>query len=325
MSNILEPGYSLTLRPMRYPQLYSMYKDAIKNTWTAEEISFQRDLPQLKTMSESERFMVNRLVAFFATSDQIVSNNLVINLYQAINSPEARMFLSRQLYEEASHIENYSLLLDSYVPDHKERLAAFQALDNIPSIAKKADWMLRHIGSGWDTPQDKLKNIIAFSSCVEGLFFFGAFAYVYFLRQKGLLMGLADMTNYIFKDESLHMEFAFEIVDIVRRETPELFTPELEVAVLEMVTEAVDLESEFAKDALQGGVVGLTPKDMRQYLEYVADIRLQRLGIPKFYNSKNPFPFMEHQGMQSLENFFERRVSSYQVGVSGEVKFDEEF
>jgi ribonucleoside-diphosphate reductase beta chain len=270
---LLDPGFNLTLRPMKYPLFYEMYRDAIRNTWTVEEVDFSKDTTDLRTkMSPAETHLISRLVAFFATGDSIVGNNLVLNLYKHINSPEARMYLSRQCYEEALHVQFYLTLLDTYIPDQDERARAFSAVENVPSIKKKADFAFKWIDSintldRLETIHDRRKflmNLICFASCIEGLFFFGAFAYVYFLRSKGLLDGLAAGTNWVFRD-------------------------------------------------------------MRQYLEFVADQRLIALSIPPRFGAKNPFGFMELQDVQELTNFFERKVSAYQMGISGNVSFDETF
>jgi len=331
---LLDPGFHLTLRPMRYPQFYEMYRDAIRNTWTVEEIDFSDDLVDLqRKLLPAERHLINRLVAFFATGDSIVSNNLVLNLYQHINTPEARMYLSRQLYEEALHVQFYLTLLDTYIPDQDERAQAFAAIDNIPSIRRKGEFCFKWIDSihglsELRTREDRkqfLLNLICFAACIEGLFFFGAFAYVYFLRSKGLLNGLASGTNWVFRDESCHMNFAFEVIEQVRREEPDLFDEDLGDRIRLMIGEAVDCEFGFAEDLLSGGVGGMSLTDMREYLQYVADQRLVTLGLPKVYGSKNPFAFMELQDVQELTNFFERTVSSYQVGVTGDVSFDEDF
>jgi ribonucleoside-diphosphate reductase beta chain len=331
---LLDSGFDLTLRPMRYPRFYEMYRAAIKNTWTVEEIDFQIDLGHLtQRMTSADRHLIERLVAFFATGDSIVSNNLVISLYRHINSPEARMYLSRQLFEEALHIQFYLTLLDNYVPDQQRRAHAFAAIENIPSIRRKAafcqKWTdevfgLQRISSN-DDKRRFLLNLTCFASCIEGLFFFGAFAYVYFLRSRGLLPGLAAGTNWVFRDESAHMAFAFEVINTVRREEPHLFDAAWAAQVQAMIEEAVDCEAAFAEDVLSGGVVGLTRREMRQYLEYVADQRLRALHLPTRYNVRNPFGFMELQDVQELTNFFERRVSAYQVAVQGEVAFDEAF
>jgi ribonucleoside-diphosphate reductase beta chain len=332
--HILDPGLCLTLRPMRYPVFYDMFRDGIKNTWTVEEVDFQTDLADLKQrLSPAEVHLIQRLVAFFATGDSIVSNNLVLNLYKHINSPEARLYLSRQLYEEAVHVQFYLTLLDNYVPDPDARAAAFAAVENIPSISKKAVFCMKWMDSiqaidQLETREQRrqfLLNLICFAACIEGLFFFAAFAYVYFLRSKGLLHGLAAGTNWVFRDESCHLEFAFEVVKVVRSQEPDLWDASLEEQIVEMLHEAVDAEAQFAEDLLSGGVAGLSVRDMRQYLGYVADARLGRLGIAPVFRTKNPFSFMDLQDVQELTNFFERRVSAYQTAVPGEVAFGEEF
>lgn len=332
--HLLDPGFDLTLRPMRYPRFYEMYRDAIRNTWTVEEVDFSLDVNDLRhKFGPAERHLVERLVAFFATGDSIVSNNLVLNLYQHINAPEARMYLSRQLYEEALHVQFYLTLLDTYLPDPTERARAFDAVENIPSIRAKAGFCFKWIDSiqglqRIETREQRrqfLLNLICFACCIEGLFFFAAFAYVYYLRSRGLLHGLASGTNWVFRDESCHMAFAFEVIDTVRKEEPSLFDDGLQREVVQMLTEAVECEMQFAADTLSGGVVGLSLKDMRQYLEYCADQRLGQLGMPKHFGAGNPFGFMELQDVQEVTNFFERRVSAYQVGVQGEVAFDAAF
>ncbi|RYZ58195.1 MAG: ribonucleoside-diphosphate reductase [Proteobacteria bacterium] len=245
---LLDHGMDLTLRPMKYPAFYEMYKSAIKNTWTVEEVDFTNDVADLRDkLSPAESHLIKRLVAFFATGDSIVSNNLVLNLYKHINSPEARMYLSRQLYEEAVHVQFYLTLLDTYLPNDEERVAAFSAIENIPSM------------------------------------------------------------------------------DQVRREEPELFDDDLRKDIVRMMDEAVECEMNFSRDVLGQGIAGLSEKDMRSYLEYVADQRLSTLGIQPVYHSKNPFSFMELQDVQELTNFFERRVVAYQMGVTGEVSFNEDF
>ena len=330
---LLDPGMDLTLRPMRYPHFYDRFRDAINNTWTVEEVDLHSDLKDLGRLSDAERHLVGRLVAFFATGDTIVANNLVLNLYQHVNSPEGRLYLSRQLFEEAVHVQFYLTLLDTYVADERERFDAFAAVENIPSIKRKADFCFRWIDSIYsvdrlETAADRrafLLNLICFAACIEGLFFYGAFAYVYFLRSRGLLHGLASGTNWVFRDESMHMAFAFDVVDTVRQEEPELFDDDLVAQVREMLAEAVDCEAQFAEDLLAEGVSGMSVTDMRSYLEHVADRRLRQLGIEPLYGSANPFGFLELQDVQELSNFFERRVSAYQLGVTGAVDFDENF
>lgn len=319
---------------MKYPEFYEMYKNGIKNTWTVDEVDFSSDIVDLnKKLTGPERYLIHRLVAFFATGDSIVGNNLVLNLYKHVNSPEARLYLSRQLYEEALHVQFYLTLLDTYIPDHKEREQAFAAIHNIESIRKKAEYSFKWMDSINDldkleTKEDRRKflmNLICFAGTIEGLFFFGAFAYVYFLRSKGLLNGLATGTNWVFRDESAHIDFAFSVIDKVLEEEPDLMDDRMKDMVIAMFTEAIDCEMVFAKDILDHGVAGLSARDMKSYLQFIADQRLARLGIPQQFGTKNPFDFMELQDTQELANFFERRVSAYQIGVSGSVSFDESF
>jgi len=331
---ILNPGFHLTLRPMQYPVFFEMFKTAIKNTWTVEEVDFSTDVTDLRArMKLPEQHLIKRLVAFFATGDSIVGNNLVLNLYRHINSPEARMYLSRQLYEEALHVQFYLTLLDTYVADPAERAEAFAAVENIPSIRRKAQFCFKWMDSIQDlteirTDADRkafLLNLACFATCIEGLFFFAAFAYVYYLRSRGLLQGLATGTNWVFRDESAHIEFALRVIDTARLERPDLFDEEFGRRATEMIREAVDCEWAFAEDTLRMGVSGLSLAQMREYLQYVADRRLESLELAPVYGSRNPFDFMELQDVQELTNFFERRVSSYQVAVTGNVVFSEEF
>ncbi len=331
---LLDPGLCLSLRPMQYPAFFDMYKSAIKNSWTVDEVDFASDVDDIrKKLGPRERHLIERLVAFFATGDSIVSNNLVLNLYKHINAPEARMYLSRQLYEEALHVQFYLTLLDTYIPDHESRAKAFWTIENIPSIRKKGEFCFKWIDSMQDLNKIEtraqrrqfLLNLITFAAAVEGLFFFAAFAYVYYLRSRGLLHGLATGTNWVFRDESCHMQFAFEVVKQVREQEPDLFDADLQREVVTMLEEAVEAETLFAQDLLGEGLAGLSLRDVRGYLEYVADQRLSQLDLPKHYGTKNPLSFMELQDVQELTNFFERRVASYQVGVTGEVTLDGAF
>jgi ribonucleoside-diphosphate reductase beta chain len=331
---LLDPGFELSLRPMRYPQFYDQYRLAIANTWSVEEVDFSSDLIDLRErITPAQRHVIERLVAFFATGDTIVANNLVLSLYKHINAPEARMYLSRQLFEEAQHIQFYLTLLDSYLPNEQDRKIAFSAVQHVPSIRQKAEFCFSWVDTlhgieALRTDDDRrtfVRNLAAFAACVEGLFFFGAFAYVYYLRSLGLFNGLATGTNWVFRDESMHMRFAYSVLDTVRQEMPYLFDARLEDDIRRMIGQAIDCEALFAQDVLGEGIAGLSYRDMRSYLEFVGDSRLRDLGYAPQYHARNPFDFMELQDVQELTNFFERRVSSYQVGVQGEVSFDEAF
>lgn len=334
---LLDPGFELTLRPMKYPQFYEAYKDAWKNHWMVEEVNFAPDLHDLNhKLTDAQKFMIRRLVAFFATGDTIVSNNLVLNLYKHINSPEARMYLGRQLAEEMVHVDFYKQLLDYYIQDPQEQAEAFAAVDNIPSIKRKADFAFKWIDSlsttdilrTADDRRNFLMVLITFAGAIEGLFFMGAFAYVYYMRSLGLLPGLAEGTNWVFRDESCHMNFAFSVIDVIRAEEPELFNAEFEARVVEMLKEALECEMQFAEDALELGLPGFTAVKMRQFLEFCVDARLRRLGMKEIYGTANPFSFMVLQDMAPLTNFFEKRVTEYAIGNTGtadDMSFDEDF
>jgi ribonucleoside-diphosphate reductase beta chain len=332
--NLLDPGLDLTLRPMRYPQFYERYRTAIRNTWSVEEVDFRSDPRDLETkVSGQERHLIERLVAFFATGDMIVSNNVVLSLYRHINSPEARMYLSRQLFEEALHVQFYLTVLDTYLTDPERRASAFRAIRDVESIRRKGEFCVRWMDSVYSLrqlheDQDRrrfLLNLVCFAACIEGLFFFGAFAYVYYLRSRGLLQGLATGTNWVFRDESAHIDFAFEVLRTVRQEQPHLFDAELEEQIYTMIEEAIACETAFAEDVIGTGVPGLGLADMVQYLRCVADARLTALGMRPRYHARNPLSFMVLQDTLELTNFFERRVSSYQLGITGEVRFDHQF
>ena len=332
---ILDPGFDLNLRPMKYPELYEFYTTSTqKNHWSVTEVNFSQDKEHLRRrLNTSQQRLVSRLVAFFATGDNIVANNLVLNLYKHVNSPEARQYYSRQLFEESVHVDFYLKLVEAYIEDESERAAAFKAVDQIPSIKMKSDFMHKWIQKLVDmnrieNDDDKrtfLMGLICFACAVEGLFFMGAFAYVYFLRSKGLLPGLAEGTDWVFRDESMHMRFAFAIIAIIREEEPHLFTPELERQIKEMLAEAIECEYAFCEDATELGLLGFGKSDMRQFLQFQADTHCVRLGYNKVYNVEQPFDFMVLQDLQPLVNFFERRVTEYQANTTGEVSFEEDF
>ncbi|MEM7589098.1 MAG: ribonucleotide-diphosphate reductase subunit beta [Myxococcota bacterium] len=325
---------------MKYPVFYDMYKNAIKNTWSVEEVDFSGDIADLEKLSTAEQHLIRRLVAFFATADTIVLQNQEENISTHIQPPEAKMYIARQEFEEALHMDFYLTLLDTYISDLQEREEAFAAVHTIPSIKLKADfclhWMqsIEHIKQ-LRTQQHRrqfLLNLICYASCIEGLFFFAAFAYVYFLRSKALLHGLATGTNWVFRDESCHINFACEVIQTCRREEPSLFDDQLHQQVQRMMQEAIACELQFGKDVLSvndqtpsGRIAGFPLKDLEQYLQYVADLNLEKMGFEPQYHVDNPFAFMRLQDMQELTNFFERRVSAYQTSVSGDVSLNEDF
>jgi ribonucleoside-diphosphate reductase beta chain len=334
---LLDPTIELTLRPMRYPGFFELYRASQKNIWTTDVLDFSVDFVHLRErLTPAEAHLIKRLVAFFATADNIVAHNLVLNLYKHINSPEFRMFLGKQLFDEMLHVETYLLLADTYIPDADERDEAFAAYQHVPSIKRKADFAFTYMDGieaidrldSDEARKQFIVNLICYAACIEGLFFFGSFAYVYFLRSKGLLPGLATATDWVFRDESMHIRGAMAVIRALRQEVPQLFDAELEQTVREMLAEAIAVELAFCEDALAGGVTGLSPELMEEYLRYVADMRLVELGYVKQYDARNPFPFMALQDLQPLTNFFEKHVTEYQKGFQARaeaVSFEEAF
>lgn len=327
MPTLLTPGFEIQLEPMRYPQFWTAFEQAQSNNWTVQEISFATDVQDLRDkLSEAEKRVVARLIAFFAVGDQLVQNNAAITLYRHVNSAEARAYYSRQMYEEALHTQFYRLNLKAYVPDTEEQHFLFAANKTVPSVKAKADFCERWMDQmntidSLDTDEKKrlfLMNLIAFATAVEGMFFFAAFAYVYYLRDRGLLHGLASGTNWVFRDESAHMRFAYNVIDVVRQEEPHLWDG-MEDRIHQMLTEAIECEMMFARDTLALGVVGLSEADMHEYLRYIADQHCARLGMAPMFGAKCPFDFMMKQDVQALTSFFERTTAEYSVGIGGSV------
>ena len=310
---LLDPGLCLTLRPMTYPSFFERYRSAIKNTWTVEEVDFATDIADLAKMSPAERHMIERLIAFFATGDSIVSNNLVLTLYRHLNAPEARMYL-RANFTKRHSTSVSSDAARTYVPIPKplsrvrrvEKILHPQKGRLLPALASSTEGMQR-LESRETARVPAESDLLA--ACIEGLFFFGAFAYCTSCVRAGSCTG-SPQAHLVFRDESAHMAFAFEVVRTVREEEPELFDAGMEREVYAMLDEAIAAETLFAEDLLQGGVAGMSAADVRKYLEFCADQRLATLGLARRYGAKNPFSFLDLQDVQEVTNFFERRVSA---------------
>lgn len=335
---ILDPGMELKMRPIKYPQFYEHYKNSIKNTWTVEEISFVNDIADIREkLSTGEKHIVSRILAFFATGDLLVMTNCVRNLMRHVNSPDAHLYYTRQAAEEALHQDFYNILLDNYIPDMTEREAMFDAVNTLPSVKAKADFMIKWFETTLEYDQldtdtkkrEFLLNMITFACAVEGLQFMASFVYVFWLRSKGMLNGLGDGTQWVFRDETMHMNFAFDVIDVIRAEYPQLWDRQLEEQIVEMLTQAIEVEKEFAQDALSGGVAGLSADGIVNYLKYIADQHLNRLKIDWHrFDGKNEYEFMVLQDLEEHANFFERKPTMYAIGnkmTSDGIGFDEDF
>ncbi|KAL0572375.1 Ribonucleotide-diphosphate reductase (RNR), small subunit [Marasmius crinis-equi] len=294
------------LFPIKYDQIWAMYKKAIASFWTAEEINLALDKQDWNTkMNSGEKFFVSRILAFFATSDGIVNENLTARFSTEVGVPEARCFYGFQIMMENIHAETYSLLIDTLITDSEEKLALFKAIDGIPSVASKAAWALK-----WITTNDGSfgERLVAFAA-VEGIFFSGSFAAIFWLKKRGLMPGLAYSNELISRDEGLHTEFATLLFSYLS-EKP---SP---ARIRSIIQEAVEVEKSFMNDSLPVALIGMSASAMGQYIEFVADRLLASLNVPVVFGANNPFDFMELISLQGKTNFFERRVAEYSSSKS---------
>ena len=308
------------LFPIAHNDIWQFYKKAEASFWTAEEIDLSQDLVDWsEKLNDDERHFIKHILAFFAASDGIVNENLAENFLSEVQYTEAKFFYGFQIAIENIHSETYSLLIDTYIKDNKEKDYLFNAIDTIPCVKKKAEWALRWIDEG-----SYAERLIAFAA-VEGIFFSGSFCSIFWLKKRGLMPGLSFSNELISRDEGLHCDFACllynnHLVEKLSKET-----------VSKIITDAVEIEKEFVTDAIPVKLIGMNADLMQQYIEFVADRLLNELGCEKVYNATNPFDFMDMISIQGKTNFFEKRVAEYQkAGVlnSGEnqsFSLDEDF
>ncbi|PKI82535.1 ribonucleoside-diphosphate reductase [Malassezia vespertilionis] len=304
---LIENTRRFVLFPIRYHEIWQMYKKAEASFWTAEEIDLSKDLHDWDNrMNDSERHFVSHVLAFFAASDGIVNENLLERFSGEVQVAEARCFYGFQIMMENIHSETYSLLIDTYIREPKQREFLFNAIETIPVVKRKADWALRWIN---DQRASFSERLIAFAA-VEGIFFSGSFASIFWLKKRGLMPGLSFSNELISRDEGLHTDFACLLFGHLRKRAH----PD---TVNRIITEAVTIEQSFLTDALPVSLIGMNARLMCQYIEFVADRLLVALGNEKHYNVTNPFDFMENISLQGKANFFERRVADYaKAGVS---------
>jgi len=290
--------------PIQYDDIWAMYKKAQASFWTAEEVDLEKDLRDWnEKLKDDERYFISHVLAFFAASDGIVNENLVERFMQEVQIPEARCFYGFQIMMENIHSEMYSLLIDTYIKDRRERERLFNAIETFPAIKKKAQWALRWINSNRATYAER---VIAFAS-VEGIFFSGSFAAIFWLKKRGLMPGLSFSNELISRDEGLHTDFACLMYKhLVNKPDKE--------RVYEIVKDAVDIECEFLTEALPVRLIGMNSDLMVEYIKFVADRLLVELDCEKLYNTTNPFDFMENISLEGKTNFFEKKVGEYQKG-----------
>merc|ERR1711884_788375 len=291
--------------PIQYDSIWKMYKKAMASFWTAEEVDLGQDLKDWDRLKDEEQYFIKHVLAFFAASDGIVNENLVERFMQEVQVPEARCFYGFQVAMENIHSETYSLLIDTLIKDSEEKTHLFNAIETIPAVQKKAQWALKWINAKNATYAER---VVAFAT-VEGIFFSGSFASIFWSKKRGLMPGLTFSNELISRDEGLHTDFAClmfrHLVDKPSQER-----------IYEIVCNAVDIEIEFLTEALPVALIGMNSVLMIQYIKFVADRLLRELNCEKVYNVENPFDFMENISLEGKTNFFEKRVGEYQkMGV----------
>lgn len=319
MSKFVEPILAenpnrFVLFPIKHDDIWSFYKKSEASFWTAEEIDLHQDLSDWdKKLNDDERHFIKHVLAFFAASDGIVNENLAENMVNEVQYTEAKFFYGFQIMMENIHSETYSLLIDTYIKDNKEKDYLFNAIENMDCVRKKADWALKWIEEG-----DFKTRLIAFAA-VEGIFFSGSFCSIFWLKKRGLMPGLTFSNELISRDEGMHCDFACLLYN------RHIENPLPKETVTSIISEAVDMEKEFVSDALPVRLLGMNSDHMCQYIEFVADRLLAQLGCDKIYNSENPFPWMEMISLQGKTNFFEKRVGDYRKAGVGNDKSEQVF
>ena len=318
MDPILEPSTSrFTTFPIRYQDLWALYKKAIGSFWTVEEIDLAGDLKDWEKLNSDEQHFIKTVLAFFASSDGIVFENLDLNFTKEVQIPEARSFYAYQGFNESIHGETYSLMIDKLVRDPEEKLRLFRAIETVPAVKKKAEWALRWIGGEAPFAQ----RLVAFA-CVEGIFFSGSFCSIFWLKKRGLMPGLSFSNELISRDEGLHQEFAVALYHNLKTNLDD-------DVIFRIIVEALDIEREFITEALPCKLIGMDAESMVEYIKFVAQRLLSQLGVTKHViKASNPFDWMENISLEGKTNFFEKRVGDYSkhMVVEGDgVRFDEEF
>ena len=304
-----------TLFPLQHHDLWKKYKDHCAVMWFAEEVDLSRDMAHWEKLTDNERYFIKNIIGFFAGSDGIVMENLSMRFTREVQWPEAKFFYAVQNQMEAIHSETYSLLIDTYITDPKEKYELLHAIETIPCVKKKADWALTWRDS---KEADFATRLLAFAA-VEGIFFSGAFCAIFWLKQRGVMPGLTLSNEFIARDEGLHTDFACALYGkLVNRLTKQ--------KAHKILREAVKIEKQFITKSLPCELIGMNAKLMTQYIEFVADRLSLQLGYPKIYSATNPFDFMESISLENKDNFFEKRVSTYaKAGVgkkAEEMSFD---
>lgn len=313
MDPVLTPSTDrFTTFPIKYPDLWALYKKSVASFWTAEEIDLGADVTDWNKLTDNERHFIKMVLAFFAASDGIVMENINLNFGAEVQIPEARSFYAYQGFNEAIHGETYSLMIDKFAGDEKDMLLS--AIETVPTVKEKAEWAM-----GWfDKSAPFAQRLVAFM-CVEGIFFSGSFCAIFWLKKRGLMPGLCFSNELISRDEGQHLEFAVALYHHLQLQTKTDL-------VQKIIRGAVAIEKKFITEAIPCKMIGMDSEKMSQYIEYVADRLLKQLGHAPLWNSENPFDWMENISLEGKTNFFEKRVGDYSKHVDNDgIRFDEDF
>lgn len=313
------------LVPFKYDWAWQKYLDGCANHWMPQEVNMTADVALWKNpngLTDDERRIVMRSLGYFSTADSLVANNLILAIYRHITNPECRQYLLRQAFEEAIHTHAYQYCVESLAMDEGE---VFNMYRELPSIAKKAAWSLRHTHSLSDpnfatgtpeTDQELLRNLIGFYAVTEGIFFYCGFTQILSMGRRNKMTGVAEQFQYILRDESMHLNFGIDVINQIKLENAHLWTEQFQKEIIQMILEGTQLEIEYARDSMPRGVLGMNAAMMEEYLQFIANRRLAQLGLPEQYiGAQNPFPWMsEIMDLRKEKNFFETRVIEYQTG-----------
>ncbi len=322
-NSVVDPNKIL---PMKYLWAREHYKNGVANNWTPEEISMQQDVEHWKSqtvLSETERRLILWNLGFFSTAESLTANNIVLAVYQHVTNPECRQYLLRQAYEEAVHTDTFIYCCDSLGLDPA---MIYNMYETIPSIKEKDEFVIKLTTSVFDPnfKPDSIENIqrfvhdlIGYYVIMEGIFFYAGFAMMLALKRQNKMVGIGEQFEYIMRDESIHLAFGCDLINTIKAENPEIWTPQFQQEIVELIKQAVVLEKNYAHDACPQGLLGINAEQFSEYVEHIADRRLERIDLPKVYGRKNPFPWMSQStDLNKEKNFFETRVTEYQTAGS---------
>ncbi len=313
------------LMPLKYHWAWEHYLNGCANHWMPSEVPMQRDIELWKSnkLTELERLVIMRNLGFFSTGESLVGNNIVLAIFKFITNPEARQYLLRQAFEEAIHTHAFHYIVESLSLDEREifnmyhEVSSIQGKDNFVMSLTEAVLRPDFTTETLQGKQDFLKNLVGFYVIMEGIFFYSGFAMILSFHRQNQMSGIGEQFQYILRDESIHLNFGVDLINTIKFENPEIWTPELQRELSEMIQQAVDYEYVYAADCLPDGVLGLNADMFRDYVQYIGDRRLERIGLSTQYGSKNPFPWMsETIDLAKEKNFFETRVTEYQSASS---------